>query len=198
MKLERMLVASLAVAILAACHSGEPVPQASSPAPAATVASAASARAPASGPLSMASFAGYGDMRFGMDDASFRKAWSGELKGEPPAPGATCTYLYPTWVKTPSEIAFMFEGGKFVRYDVRTAKDVAPGGGKVGMDKAKLLALYNGKLLEQPDKYVSGASTLRVEGDDYGVLLFEVGADGKVNKWRVGIPPQIDYVEGCG
>lgn len=191
MKPDRIVAAALLVSLLAACNSGRPVPPASA---------ATTTQAPAlvAGAPTMARFTGYGDMRFGMDEGAFRKAWSGGLKGQPPAAGSSCTYLYPKWVKAPAEIGFMLEGGHFVRYDVTTAKEIAPGGGKIGMDKAQLLALYGSKAQEQPDKYVPDASTLRVEGDNHGVVLFELGADGKVTKWRVGVPPQVDYVEGCG
>lgn len=198
MKPDRIVAAGLLVSLLAACSNGGSDTQAPPPVSAATTASAASPAAPATDALAMASFAGYGDMRFGIDEAAFRKAWGGDLKGQPPAAGSSCTYLYPKWVKTPAEIGFMLEGGHFVRYDVTSAKETAPGGGKIGMDKAQLLALYGGKAQEQPDKYVPSASTLRVEGDDHSVVLFELGADGKVTKWRVGVPPQVDYVEGCG
>ncbi|SFS08290.1 hypothetical protein SAMN05216570_2382 [Dyella sp. OK004] len=195
---DRILVAALLASLLAACSGDQPGTQAPSPASTATASTAAPPAAPAVDALAMASFTGYGDMRFGMDEAAFRKAWGGELKGQPPVAGSTCTYLYPKWVKAPAEIGFMLEGGHFVRYDVTTAKEIAPGGGKIGMDKAQLLALYGSKAQEQPDKYVPDASTLRVEGDNHGIVLFELGADGKVNKWRVGVPPQVDYVEGCG
>ncbi|HWI23748.1 MAG TPA: lectin, partial [Lysobacter sp.] len=30
-----------------------------------------------------------------------------------------------------------------------------------------------------------------------GVLVFETDAAGKVTAWRAGVPPQVDYVEGC-
>jgi hypothetical protein len=101
-------------------------------------------------------------------------------------------------VKHPADFAFMFDGGRFVRYDVGTAKEVAPGGGKVGMDEARIRALY-AHVDAQPHKYVSGASYLRIaapHGD--GVLVFETDAQGRITRWRVGVPPQIDYVEGCG
>ncbi|WP_266170428.1 lectin [Dyella subtropica] len=195
MKLHHMMAIALLAAGLAACSAGEPAPQASAPPAPVTAATPSASVTP---PLAPATYEGYGDMRFDMDESTFRKAWGGDLKGQSPAAGSTCTYLYPTWVKAPAEIGFMFEGGKFVRYDVTTTKETAPGGGMVGMEKARLLSLYAGKTQEQPDKYVPGASTLRVAGDDHGVLLFEIGTEGKVNKWRVGIPPQIDYVEGCG
>ena len=29
-------------------------------------------------------------------------------------------------------------------------------------------------------------------------LIVDVGTDGIISGWRVGVPPQVDYVEGCG
>ena len=28
-------------------------------------------------------------------------------------------------------------------------------------------------------------------------VIFETDAEGTVTEWRVGLPPQVDYVEGC-
>ena len=94
----------------------------------------------------------------------------------------------------------MIEGAKFARIDVRRDDVTAPGGGKVGMTKAQVAALYPG-IEEQPHKY-SGGLYLRVKdaAGGSGVLLFETdgkGDDAKVTEWRIGIPPQVDYVEGC-
>ena len=144
-----------------------------------------------------ARYDGYGDMRFGMDEAAFGQAWGGELKGAP-GQDSSCFYKTPKWVEQSAEFAFMFEGGRFVRYDVGTAKDTAPGGGKVGMSEAQIRALYGARVEAQPHKYVDGAKYLRIaapQGD--GVLLFETDEHGKVTRWRVGVPPQVDYVEGC-
>jgi hypothetical protein len=143
----------------------------------------------------MARYDGYGDMRFGMDEAAFRTAWAGELGGQS---GDACFYLWPKWVRAPSDFAFMFEHGKFVRYDVGTAKETAPGGGKVGMTGQQIRDLYAGHVQTQPHKYVVGGKVLRVTraGGD-GVLVFELDAAGKVTAWRAGVPPQVDYVEGC-
>jgi hypothetical protein len=105
----------------------------------------------------------------------------------------------PKWVKHPADFAFMFEGGRFVRYDVGTTKETAPGGGRVGMDAARVRALYGERVTSQPHKYVAGASYLRIaapQGDS--ALVFETDAQGRVTRWRVGVPPQVDYVEGCG
>jgi hypothetical protein len=141
---------------------------------------------------------GYGDMRFGMSADEAKKAWGGELKGEP-SEGGGCYYLTPKWVATPSDFAFMVEGGKFVRYDVGTGKEIAPGGGKVGMGIDEIRTLYAGRVEETPHKYVEGGKYLGVKDGNGGTgkLVFATGADGKVTSWRVGVPPQVDYVEGC-
>jgi hypothetical protein len=151
--------------------------------------------------LAMAHMDGYGDMRFGMTLDEFKKAWGGELKGET---SSECFYLTPKWIKVPSDFAFMFEGGKFVRYDVGNDKETAPGGGKRGMGAEEIVKLYAGRVEETPHKYVEGGKYLGIRddksGDDKGgkgKLVFVVDANGKVVDWRVGVLPQADYVEGC-
>ena len=148
---------------------------------------------------SLARMDGYGDMRFGMTADEATQAWDGELKGSLPEETDGCYYLSPKWVKTQSDFAFMFEGGKFVRYDVGSAKEVAPGGGKVGMSVDELGKLYGDALQSAPHKYVQGGQylSLAASGVAPGKLVFETDAAGKVSAWRVGLSPQADYVEGC-
>ena len=186
-------------AVLAACSSPDH-PAMSVVAPAAAISSAVASTVPIASaqPATLAHYDGYGDMRFGMDETAFGQAWGGELKGKPEQ-GSTCFYKTPKWVKLPTDFAFMFEGGRFVRYDVGTTKEVAPGGGKVGMSEAQIRSLYGDRVVEQPHKYVADAKYLRIAASQgNGVLLFETDATGKVTRWRVGVPPQVDYVEGCG
>jgi hypothetical protein len=139
-------------------------------------------------------------MKLGSTVEEAKLAWGGELKGNAPVEGSTCYYLSPKWVDKPSDFGFMMEGGKFVRYEIRTDKEAAPGGGKVGMDLAQLRALYAGRVQEQPHKYIEGGKVLRIAGANAqsGVLVFETDAVGKATAWRVGLPPQVDYVEACG
>lgn len=170
----------IAVTTLAGCGSAQP-PVASS----------------ASSVLATARYDGYGEMRFGMDEPAFRHAWQGELAGTPATDGS-CYYLRPKWAASPADFGFMFEQGRFVRYDVGSAKEAAPGGGKVGMSAAQIRALYGNGLAQMPHKYLDGAYYLRIVGDGQHVVLFETDATGKITRWRVGVPPQIDYVEGCG
>lgn len=144
------------------------------------------------------SFAGFGAMRLGSGVDEMTQAWGGELTrvgGE----DDVCYYLTPKWVKTVSELAFMIENGTFVRYDVGNAKQTAPGGGKVGMAADEIRGLYAGRIEEMPHKYTEGAKYLVVSPEDGAQtrLVFETDAQGKVTAWRIGLPPQVHYVEGC-
>lgn len=203
--LRASLIASLIA--LAACSHGEAPEAGSQPQVAASAhAPPVAEEAPrtverevaATHALDLSGMEGYGDTRFGMDEAQFKAAWGGDIKKSPPARGSSCYYAYPFAAKGTPSLSFMFEDGHFARYDVRTNKETAPGGGMVGMSRAALLALYAGKFEEQPAKYEPRASTIRVPGAQGGALVFDVGVDGKVTQWRVGLPPQVDYVEGCG
>ena len=150
-------------------------------------------------PASQASFTGYGDMKLGSTLEQAKTAWAGELQESKPAEGSTCHYLMPKWVSKASEFGFMVEEGKFVRYDVGTDKEIAPGGGKVGMVVEQLMLLYGSSLQSAPDKSVEGGKVLTITAPDGSPakLVFQVDGVGSVTGWRVGLPPQVDYVEGC-
>src|SRR5699024_7445882 len=108
-------------------------------------------------------------------------------------------FMAPKWVRSTSEFAFMIGDGKFVRYGTDSAKFVAPGGGKVGMGTQELQALYHDALQSAPHKYVEGGHDLSIaaSGVSPAKLVFETDAAGKATAWRVGLPPQVDFVEGC-
>jgi hypothetical protein len=147
------------------------------------------------GPVS-GSWTGFGEARFGMDDTGFRAAWKELLDGNEGGEG--CYMLWPARAASQSELAFMFDEGKFARYSTDSAAQIAPGGGKVGMTRAQIDTLYAGRIEERPHKYSDG-KYLRIKSDagDNGVLVFETDAAGTVTEWRVGVEPQVDFVEGC-
>ncbi|WP_228064410.1 lectin [Novilysobacter avium] len=154
---------------------------------------------PGHGPAadSQAHWDGFGDAQFGMDDEQVKLVWTGELVGSAEQ-GSSCYHLSPAGQTDISRFAMMFEDGSFVRYSVADADIVAPGGGKRGMDTAQIDALYPGKVTSSAHKYVPEGQYLRVEeGGGPHVLVFETDAAGTVTEWRVGSPPQVDYVEGC-
>ena len=152
--------------------------------------------APAEGTIT---FAGFGPAAFGANDEAVRQAWGGDLgDGQPSEPGG-CYYLIPQPVGTAGyRTAFMVEGDRFARIDVRDASVTAPGGAKVGMTADDVRALYP-KVEAQPHKYDPAGQVLRVAdpAGGKGVLVLELDKDGRVDEWRVGVPPQVDYVEGC-
>jgi len=148
-----------------------------------------------------ASFSGYGEVKFGIAAADMAKAWGGELKELGKGENVSCYFMTPAWVKNSAEFNFMIVDGKFVRFGTESARFLAPGGGKVGMSTAEINALYAGRVEKQPHHYVDG-QYLRIKdsGGGNGVLIFETNAKGDaatVTEWRVGVPPQVDYVEGC-
>src|SRR5690606_8982282 len=138
----------------------------------------------------------------GMTADEARADWSGNpLEGAgDPGDGSACHHLAPAGQATPSELAFMFEDDLFVRYSSVSDQITAPGGGRVGMDEATLQGLYGKRFQSMRHKYVEGGQVL-VSPEDGGrlpsQLLFELDADGQVTAWRVGLAPQVNYVEGC-
>lgn len=181
----------------AAAPAPPPVASAEPLAPADAAAPALSVEQPG-----LAGFSGYGDVKLGLAAADMEQAWGGALERLGPAQDDACYYLRPKRAaRSENDPAFMLEGGTFVRYDIGGDKEAAPGGGKVGMRKADIARLYPGQVEEQPHKYTDG-QYLRIKdpAGGKGVLLFETdGKDdaAKVVRWRVGLPPQVDYVEGC-
>ena len=217
--MSRKLLCMAMIAALAACNADRDAasnatnapPVADQPTediPPATMPSAASLPSPAStqtpmpaadGADAQASFAGYGDVKFGIAAADMEKAWGGELKTLGKDANQSCDFMTPKWTTTPAESPFMIGDGKFARYGTDSAKYVAPGGGKVGMSEQELQALYHDALQSAPHKYVEGGHTLSMSASGVAPakLVFETDAAGKATAWRVGLSPQVDYVEGC-
>ena len=145
-------------------------------------------------------FEGFGPARFGDSAEAVRQAWGGDLGDARPSEPGGCHYLVP---QPPGEdgysVAFMIEGERFVRMDVRDPAVIAPGGARVGMAGDEVRALYPERISEHPHKYDPEGRILRVAAPDggRGVLVLELDAAARVDEWRVGIPPQVDYVEGC-
>lgn len=213
--MKSILPLTLAVTVaLGACKPAQPPAAAQAPEPAQAVAevpasptatspTAPTAEVPSTAPVSatdptqQASLSGYGDMKLGSSVEEAKKGWGGELKalGSETEP---CHYLVPKWAKDRTQLAFMIENGKFVRYESTSDKETAPGGGKVGMGSDQLKTLYP-NLQSTPHKYVEGGQYLSTttEGASPTKLVFEVDPAGKVTQWRVGLLPQADYVEGC-
>lgn len=210
-------VAGLLALSLAACGQGAQVPDAASEASAPTAGATDAAADPdlaTSTPMdprndSPARLDGFGAVALGasIDDVRSRfgeplQGLATDAAGKPLAAddgNEDCYYLRPQKA-SPEDPWLMIEGRKLVRYDVRGPAIVAPGGGKVGMTLGELQQLYPERGDVTPDKYDPQARHLRVRPaqEGQGIIDFALDADGKVGAWRVGLPPQVDYVEGCG
>jgi len=187
--------ASTVAAPAAATVAPPPAVTAAPPATTTTTPPPATGPMPAEGAIS---FNGFGPAHWGASEEQVRQAWGKDLEGAQTEPNG-CYYLFPQ-PRTESgyRLAFMIETAKFARIDVRVPEIVAPGGGRVGMDKAELHRLYPA-ITEQKHKYVEGALNLRAMDPQGGpaAIVFELDPDGKATAWRIGVPPQVDYVEGC-
>ena len=202
---------ALLLLLLAACQP--PVDEANAPAPTPADLATTPATAPSALPIKQSSATdvpvpgssalpadtiganGFGAVRFGMNRADAEKAAGGALEA-PDAGGKAC---YIAQRAGQPEIAYMFEDGKLARIDVRTPGVLADGGGRVGMQADEIRTLYAGHLTEQPDKYDPTSRVLKIGGDKPGTggVLFEVDGTGTVTRYRAGLPPALDYVEGC-
>lgn len=204
----RNLLAVALVAAFAAC-TAERAPEetgTTTPAPAVPAETATTLPRPVTaaapqpdGSDHQATFAGYGEVKFGTPAAFMEKAWGGALKIVGKEANAACYFMTPVWVKTTAEFNFMISEGKFARFGTERAKFAAPGGGKVGMTAQALQALYNNALQSTPHKYVEGGRYLSINASGVAPtkLVFEVDAAGTVTEWRVGLLPEVDFVEGC-
>lgn len=136
---------------------------------------------------------GYGAVRFGMTAAEIQQGARMALHRT--AASGICYFLTPASALENSPVTFMVEADKFVRYDVAGGSDSAPGGGKSGMPAEQIEQLYPGQTRERVSS--GGGRALRVMGSSGVAIVFEVGADGRVSRWRVGQAPQVDYGHGC-
>ena len=145
-------------------------------------------------------YQGFGPAKFGGNEESVRMSWGYPLIVDAPAKGSTCFYLSAEHMPNQKRgIGFMFEDAKFVRFDVDDARQFAPGNIKVGDNAEQVLQAHSGRVESAAHKYVVNAHTLTVTPEDSSAarLIFDIGADGKVLSWRIGVPPQVFYVEGC-
>lgn len=201
--------ALLVCAVLAACQDRASAPQPapatatsteSTPAIALAEVPAPAAASPGHAPSALA-FSGFGAAAFGSDEEAVRMSWGRPLRAAAPAPGASCHYLLTD--PRPAQgrgIAFMFEDGKFTRYDVDVADQPAPGNIRVGDSLDSVLAAFPGRTQLRPDKYIEGGHTVSVGDPSHpdARLVFQADAAGKILGWRMGVLPQVEYVEGCG
>jgi hypothetical protein len=113
----------------------------------------------------------------------------------PPPPTENCVSMVPA--SMPVGVRLMIEGGKLVRIDVDSAGIRTVGGAEVGMSEAELRTRYP-QLEVRPHKYDTAAHYLiyREHPDSSRRLVFETDRQ-RVLRYRGGVMPPVEYVEGC-
>lgn len=142
-------------------------------------------------------FSGFGPATFGGTEESLRMAWGAPLQDD----GVEiegCRHIAPPPDTRGAALAFMIDGGRFVRIDVWEPKVKAPGGGHVGMTMDALRKAYPAGVVS-PHKYDDEGQYLEVADPSSAerALVFEVDGLGEVHTWRIGQRPHVTYVEGC-
>ena len=138
---------------------------------------------------------GVGDIPFGSALADVE-----EQVGVPvdPAPlGPSCAFVRPNGA--PDGLTLMVENGRIVRADVVSGTARTVEGAAIGDTEARIEELYP-TLRRGPHKYTTGSYLVvapRAPADTLHRYVFET--DGvRVTRFRAGLFPPVEYVEGCG
>ncbi|MFL5384271.1 MAG: hypothetical protein ACJ8GN_17250 [Longimicrobiaceae bacterium] len=138
--------------------------------------------------------AGIGPVRVGMTVAEAAAALSGAA-----AQPDTQACAYVGLAGLPEGVSLMTESGRIVRVDVDDSSRVATTrGARVGWTEAQVLAAYPGARVE-PHEYEDGHYLVALPGapaDTTHRIVFET-ARGVVTRFRGGVVPAVEYVEGC-
>ncbi len=137
-----------------------------------------------------------GPVRAGMTLAQANAALGGTLNV--PSRLDECDFVRPK--TTPRDVMFMVEKGRISRVDVVRASTIATtAGARIGDTEARIMSLYPGRVATQPHKYTDGrylVVTPANPADSAFRIVFET--DGtRVLRYRSGIRPAVEYVEGC-
>ena len=109
----------------------------------------------------------------------------------------TCDHVQPAAL--PPGVALMVIADTVVRVDVDSAGVRTPEGAQVGDAQARVLALYPGRVRDEPHHYEGPEGRypiVEMPGDTLHRIVFET--DGRrVTSYRAGRRPAVDYVEVC-
>lgn len=136
-------------------------------------------------------------VEFGMTADDARAAHQGELYNmgdSGTGDDQACMYLGPQ--QGNYDVGYMLVDGTVQRIDVRAPGIATAESVEVGTPATDVTRLYPG-LERQPNKYTSRDNLIvQLSGDVR--LVMETDEAGNVASYRIGLPPAVDYVEGCG
>ena len=153
------------------------------------------AASPPSGEWAINDF-GIGRLRAGMS-VSEARAILPRFTVPEGAEGSGCSYAATGGL--PAGVMVMVNDGRIGRIDVQSGKLATAAGARIGDSEDRIATLYGQRMRVSPHKYTSG-HYLTVQPsaarDSAFRTVFET--DGKrVLRYRVGVRPPVEYVEGC-
>jgi hypothetical protein len=138
---------------------------------------------------------GVGPLKAGMTFAEADAALGGALLVPVGVDTTGCDYL--VWDKGPYGVHVMFDEHRVARIDVDTAGIATAAGARIGDDEARIKRLYPGQVTVTPHKYEDGHYlTVTPAADKRFRIIFETSG-GRVTRYRAGMMPSVEYVEGC-
>ena len=140
---------------------------------------------------------GLGPIQVGM---TLAEAVNMGVLNENPTMKKECDFVFPAvGAGVPDNVGVMIVRGKVARIDVDTGSVTTEDGAKIGDTEDKIRSIYDGDVLVEPHKYVTGGHYMIVMGDSASAgkaIVFET--NGKVvTNFRAGRLPEVKWVEGC-
>lgn len=143
---------------------------------------------------SVVSTEGFGPVRIGMSVQEL----AAHLAADTDTAGlAECDYV--RIAGAPDSTGFMIVDGRLARIDVRGGATATAEGARVGDPERRIEELYP-VLRRQPHKYTAGSFYLiafpEAAPDTLHRYVFETDGE-RVTRYRAGVYPPVEYVEGC-
>ncbi|HEU4455821.1 MAG TPA: hypothetical protein VFR81_22340 [Longimicrobium sp.] len=145
---------------------------------------------------------GIGRLRVGMSAEEAGTALGAAFAGDGTAePGVEDACEYARSAALPPGVMVMLVGGRVARVEVDSGATASAAGVRIGDAEARVRELYRGRELRvQPHKYEAGRYLIVLPQSPLDTLhriVFETDSAGIVKRFRGGVTPPVEYVEGC-
>jgi hypothetical protein len=139
-----------------------------------------------------------GPIKIGMTVRQAEKRAGLRLKPVDTYPSPSCFYVASKQI--PAGVNFMVVNKQIRRVDMTEATVSTLSGARVGDTKQKILKLYGKKIVVEPHKYDEQGHYLiympKDKWDKKYRLIFETHKK-RVTQFRIGLLPEVEWVEGC-
>ncbi|MBC7897636.1 MAG: hypothetical protein H7066_19615 [Cytophagaceae bacterium] len=139
---------------------------------------------------------GFGPAHIGLTLAQLNTALGESLTLHDPI-DPSCGHVSPR--AFPAGVSLMIVDDSVARVEVDTAGVRTADGAQVGDSEQSVLALYVGRVQVMPHKYTGPEGhylVVSAPGDTMSRIVFETDGQ-RVERYRAGRRPAVDYVEGC-